>query len=84
MVVTDERQHHHQWVHRPDSEGVERGDGRVHTHPLRAHVHGALHAPPREAVSGGPTALGIPAFCVEFNLCSTSAVSNKEIVIMCS
>ena len=47
----DARQHHCVWQHRPVPQGLERGDGGVCVHALRAHLYRALSAPAREYVS---------------------------------
>lgn len=46
LVIPDERQHHHQRLHRSHTQGLERGDRRMYPHPLRAYLNRALHAPP--------------------------------------
>lgn len=50
LVVSNEGQHHHQRLHRPNSEGVERGDGGLYPHTVRPYLNCALHAPPWEKV----------------------------------
>lgn len=51
MVLSDGRQHHHKWLNRPDTQGVERGHGAVYQHTVWPYLHGQVYAPPQKYVS---------------------------------
>lgn len=83
VVITDEGQYHHQWLHRQNVESLERWDRGVHPHPVRTHLHRALHASPREKVSEpccrAPATAG-PAFV---HSCSQKVLLKPGDLIQC-
>lgn len=50
VVFPDAGQHNNQRLHRSNAQGLERRDGRMYPHPLRAYLNCALHAPTWEKV----------------------------------
>lgn len=55
VVIPDAGQHYHQRLDWSHTQSLERRDGRMYPHPLRAYLNSALHAPTWEKVRSSLT-----------------------------